>query len=97
MKLPKQIKRWCYKARLRPESGSSGAREKIMYYKGRGRRWRIGRNYLDMSCVESDFDRWANSTEFRFPLPSCEKDFVSIVRKQMTLSPQGNEDGQRTD
>jgi hypothetical protein len=82
MKLPKQIKRWCYKARLR--SGNTwSVRRKIMHFKGHGRRWRIVGNYLDMSCPEEMFDRWANSTEFRFPLPFCEKDFVNTVKKQM--------------
>jgi hypothetical protein len=80
MKLPKQIKRWCYKARLRPEAGSRWARQNIMCFKGHGRRWRIVGNYLYMSCPEAEFDRWANSTEFRFPLPTCEKDFVNTVR-----------------
>ena len=82
MKLPKQIKRWCYKARLRPEAGSRWARQNIMSFKGHGRRWRIVGPWLDMSYFEN-FDPWANSTEFRFPLPSCEKDFVNLVKKQM--------------
>ena len=82
MKLPKQIKRWCYKARLRQEGdrGARWARQNILRWRGHGRRWRIANGYLDMSCLEHDFDRWANSTEFRFPLPTCEKDFVNIVK-----------------
>ena len=80
MKLPKQIKRWCYKARLRPDAGSRWARQNIMCFKGHGRRWRIVGNYLDMSCPEEMFDRWANSTEHRIPLPPCEEDFVNIVK-----------------
>jgi hypothetical protein len=80
MKLPKQIKRWCYKARLRPEAGSRWARQNIMCFKGHGRRWRIVGNYLDMSCSEEMFDRWANSLEQRMMLPTCEKDFVNTVK-----------------
>lgn len=80
MKLPKQIKRWCYKARLRPEAGSRWARQNIMGFKGHGRRWRIVNGYLDMSCPEAEFDRWANSLEHRMALPTCEKDFVDTVK-----------------
>ena len=80
MKLPKQIKRWIYKARLHTEGGSRWARQNILCFKGRGRRWRIVGEWLDMSCPEEMFDRWANSTEFRFPIPSCEKDFINIIR-----------------
>ncbi len=80
MKLPKQIKRWCYKARLRTQGGSRWARQNIMSFKGRGRRWRIVGKTLDVSCREAEFDRWANSTEFHFALPTCEKDFVNIVK-----------------
>jgi hypothetical protein len=80
MKLPKQIKRWIYKARLRPDSGSRWARQNIMCFKGHGRRWRIVGTYLDMSCPIAEFDRWANSLEQRMVLPTCEEDFVNTVK-----------------
>ena len=63
MKTPKQLKRWLYKARLRPCGWGAvrAARDGYAAYEGRGRVWRIVNCYLDMSCPIAEFDRWANS------------------------------------
>ena len=81
-KQPKQIKRWLYKARLRPCGWrpTTAVRRGYASYEGRGRLWRIRDNYLDMSCPIADFDRWANSTEHTMILPSCEKDFINAIK-----------------
>lgn len=83
MKTPKQIKRWLYKARLRPCGWrpTTAVRRGFAAYEGRGRVWRIVEGHLDMSCPIPEFDRWANSLETRVPLPACEKDFVDTVRR----------------
>ena len=83
MKTPKQIKRWLYKARLRPCGWrpTTAVRRGYAAYEGRGRIWRIVNGYLDMSCPIAEFDRWANSTEARIPMPRTEQDFVAAVRE----------------
>lgn len=83
MKTPKQLKRWLYKARLRPCGWGAvrAARDGYAAYEGRGRVWRIVDGYLDMSCPTGEFDRWANSLEKRIPLPTNEKTFVETVKR----------------
>jgi hypothetical protein len=83
MKTPKQLKRWLYKARLRPCGWGAvrAARDGYAAYKGRGRVWRIVNGYLDMSCPIAEFDRWANSLEQRMILPTSEEDFVNTVKR----------------
>ena len=82
MKTPKQIKRWLYKARLRPCGWrpTTAVRRGYAAYEGHGRIWRIVEGHLDMSCPIPEFDRWANSLEMRVPLPTNEKTFVETVR-----------------
>ena len=82
-KLPKQIKRWLYKARLRPCGWrpTTAVRRGFAAYEGYGRVWRIVNGHLDMSCPIPEFDRWANSLEVRVPLPTCEKEFVWTVKR----------------
>jgi hypothetical protein len=83
MKTPKQLKRWLYKARLRPCGWGAvrAARDGYAAYEGRGRVWRIVNGYLDMSCPIAEFDRWANSLEQRMILPTSEEDFVNTVKR----------------
>lgn len=83
MKTPKQLKRWLYKARLKPlgSRGTRWLREGWLVYEGRGRFWRIVNGYLDMSCPTGEFDRWANSTDTWATLPTSEDDFVNTVRR----------------
>ena len=83
MKTPKQLKRWLYKARLRPCGWGAvrAARDGYAAYEGRGRVWRIVNGYLDMSCPIAEFDRWANSTEQRMILPTCEEGFINAVKR----------------
>lgn len=89
MKTPKQLKRWLYKARLRPEGNGKGHRSRYLRegcfsFQGHGRRWRIRGDIilkLDVSCPIGEFDRWANSTEQTVLLAICEKDFVNTVRR----------------
>ena len=82
MKTPKQLKRWLYKARLRPCGWrpTTAVRRGFAAYEGHGRVWRIVNGQLHMSCPIEHFDRWANSLEMRVPLPTCEKDFVNTVK-----------------
>lgn len=84
MKTPKQIKRWLYKARLRPCGWrpTTAVRRGFAAYEGHGRVWRIVNGYLDMSCPVAEFDRWANSLESRIPLPRTEQEFLAAVRGQ---------------
>jgi hypothetical protein len=83
MKTPKQIKRWIYKARLRPCGWrpTTAVRRGYAAYEGYGRLWRIVNGHLDMSCPIAEFDRWANSLEMRVPLPTNEKTFVETVKR----------------
>lgn len=83
IKPPKQIKRWLYKARLRPCGWGAvrAARGGYAAYEGHGRVWRIVEGHLDMSCPIAEFDRWANSLEIRVPLPTCEEEFVWTVKR----------------
>lgn len=83
MKTPKQLKRWIYKARLRPCGWrpTTAVRRGYASYEGRGRLWRIVNGYLDISCPIAEFDRWANSTEQRMILPNCEEDFINTVKR----------------
>ena len=83
MKTPKQLKRWIYKARLKPlgSRGTRWFREGWLVYEGHGRFWRIVEGRLDMSCPVADFDRWANSLEIGVTLPTCEYEFVWTVKK----------------
>ena len=84
----KQIKRWLYKARLRPCGWrpTTAHRRGFASYEGRGRLWRVrekgGFLYLDVSCARADFDRWANSTDATVVIiPANEQNFVENVRK----------------
>lgn len=62
----KQFKHYCQKLGLKPEC-IRRFRENVFYLKGKGRRWRFFINeednqvILQVSCVNSEFDRWANS------------------------------------
>jgi len=87
MKTPKQLKRWLYKARLKPlgSRGTRWLREGWVAYEGRGRFWRIVDGYLDMSCPRGEFDRWANSTDTSVTLPTSEDDFVNTVSRMSNV------------
>lgn len=60
----KQFKHYCQKLGLKPEC-IRRFRENVFYLKGKGRYWRFyvdGESVvLQASCVNSEFDRWANS------------------------------------
>lgn len=60
----KQFKHYCQRLNLKPIV-IRRLRENIFYLKGKGRYWRF---YIDgdgivlqASCINSEFDRWANS------------------------------------
>lgn len=68
-KLPKQFYHWCSRLRLHQGSKRYTKKQKIPYLKGRNRRWRVNCFFdFQMSCVEEDFDRWANSYVAEFSM-----------------------------
>lgn len=79
MDIPKQWLYWCKKAGLKPEMRRQ--RFSQYYLVGRGRRWRINSfGYFQCSCLDDNFDRWANSlVAFVCKLPSTEKEFIRVV------------------
>lgn len=80
-KLPKQIYHWSDKAKLQQLTNSKYKRNKIPYWCGRGRCWRINdNNEFQVSVPYADFDRWANSVEKTFEMPKTEVEFISIVK-----------------
>jgi hypothetical protein len=83
IKLPKQWKHWCKKAKLRPESTGHWARGKWAHLsvRGLGRRWRIDcYGNLCVSDAERHFDRWANSQVTSVPIPKTEAEFLAAVK-----------------
>lgn len=88
MKLPKQIKHWIRKFGLRVDVFRPKQYETNLYYKGKGRRWRIcwidDIPHLQVSTVYSEFDRWANSLAYSTPL-DCKtyKDFRVLTSRMM--------------
>lgn len=80
MKLPKQWKRWCKIAGLKP---IKYRRDKWSYYylKGHERYWRINRHDM-FQCGDTyhEFDRWANSEIRECPIPQSQQQFVDAVQ-----------------
>lgn len=79
IKLPKQWKYWCRKARLQPES--KYGKHSGFYLKGRNRRWRVNcEGTFECSCPSEHFDRWANSRGAEANLlPRTEIEFFAAV------------------
>jgi len=89
MKLPKQWKHWCSKARLRPESTGKWKRGGWAWasLNGQGRKWRIAlrdvSNKNDLIFQTGDqyeeFDRWALSERRNFEIPQTWVEFKAVV------------------
>ena len=80
MKLPKQWKHWCKKARLEPESKYS--KHDYIYLIGYNRRWRVNASGIfECSCPLEHFDRWVNSRGAAFDsIPTTELEFLNAVK-----------------
>lgn len=84
VKLPKQWKHWLYRLGLRPH-GKRWKHRQVLYYKGRGRVWRValdhetGRNYFQGGDRYENFDRWAISNRYDFSLPLTFEQFSFAV------------------
>lgn len=80
IRLPKQWRRWCQKAGLRPHYGGR-RRYEWLYLKGHGRVWRINCNdALECGDTYAEFDRWALCDREEVPRPTSEAQFVAAVR-----------------
>ena len=66
MEQPKQLNHWLRKLGYKPESRGS------LYFKSKNRRVRVllceDSIIVEISCHNSEFDRWANSVHARFDL-----------------------------
>jgi hypothetical protein len=84
VKLPKQWGRWLEKAGLRVVGKYQRCWWSKCYMVGYNRQWRINCfGKLDVSCLNNEFDRWANSWvlsgEFHNVITN-EKEFVQQVK-----------------
>lgn len=94
--LPKQWGRWLEKAGLRVVGKYSRVWWAKFNMVGHNRRWRINRfGELDVSCLSSDFDRWALSWRAGRPCYGTvtnEKQFVALVKDLLVEARAINED-----
>lgn len=77
MKLPKQFYHWLEQCRIKPIRSK---RKSKYYFKGWDRYFRVNA-YMQFEISEpiADFDRWANSVEMRFDMPTSEQEMHFIL------------------
>lgn len=89
VKLPKQWKHWCKKARIQPLESGRWSRDQYGYFylHGCGRYWRVDCNaQLCVSDANRHFDRWANSEVTSAPMPKTEAEFLATVKELLHKS-----------
>ena len=87
IKLPKQWKYWCKKAGLKPIYPQR-SRRPIYALIGHGYLWRVtASSRFERSCLQEDFDRWANSGGPTLPIPQTEAQFMSAVAELVVYNP----------
>ena len=84
IKLPKQWHHWCYRLKLEDTIKRRKYRNKFVSLKGHGRLWRINSlGQFQYSEIYEMFDKWSNSTEGTFDMPTTFKELEFIVKKAM--------------
>lgn len=85
--LPKQWRHWAKVNRLRPHGKVYHKRTSWTYLVGRGRVWRIAYDYEGEKGYTfqggdrlPEFDRWALSRRYEFPVPQSLAEFTQVVR-----------------
>lgn len=83
VKLPKQWKHWCRRAKLVPHS-SRPSRERSssswLYLKGRGHLWRVNcHNAFQCGDTYAEFDRWALCDIHETRCPTTHAEFMTAV------------------
>lgn len=77
MRLPKQFKHWLFLHGIKEEFKNSK-----YYFKDKTRRYRVSSlGTFDVSEPHETFDRWANSTKHRYPLPTNKKTLDTILEQ----------------
>jgi len=82
--LPKQWSHWLADSHLRDTSPTK--KYKGLFFKGRGRVWRVVADTLQVSEPYASFDRWANSYVGSVPIPQTRNEFRVAIDSLLVMT-----------